>query len=94
VKAESFLPEIHLNAARVYAQADRVNKAVEALRRGLRLDPGNREMRRLLRGIERRRTRVLRFLPRSNILNRILGQLRHWVMPPKRKRRKPLAGTR
>ena len=51
--------------------------AVDAILKGLRIDPGNAPLRRLQKKIGFRRPPVIRFLSRDNPLNWYLGQRRH-----------------
>jgi len=66
----------YANLSRVYLEANNRREAVDALNRGLRYDPENRELNRILDEIGRRRRPVLRFLPRDNFLNVWLGKKR------------------
>jgi len=70
-----YRPELYLNLAKVYQRARNLPKALETLRKGLRVDPRNREIRDELARLQPRRQPVIRFLPREHALNRFLGQL-------------------
>ena len=69
-------PDLHLNLARVHLAAGDPPSALRAAALGLALDPGHRELRSLVRAMERRRRPPLRFLNRDHPVNRALGRLR------------------
>lgn len=72
--------QLYLNLAEVYVAADRKQDAVDTLARGLRYAPHDP---RLKMGIDRLATRrppVLPFLPRTHLMNRNLGKLRHHAL--------------
>ncbi len=76
-KAQFYQPEVLANLARVYLLAGERRKAVAALRRGLKLDPGHRSLNALLDELGERRRPVVGFLSRRNLVNQFLGRLRH-----------------
>ncbi|MDA8016816.1 MAG: hypothetical protein MPN21_05140 [Thermoanaerobaculia bacterium] len=77
IKLEWFQPDNYLNLARSCLLSDRYKReAVEAVRDGLKVDPDHPELLALQTRLGHRRPPVLGFLPRSSILNRILGGLR------------------
>jgi hypothetical protein len=71
------LPELALNQARVAVALGQREHAVRALERGLEAAPGHPGLTAARVALGRRRRPVLPFLPRSNVLNRWLGRLRH-----------------
>jgi tetratricopeptide (TPR) repeat protein len=70
-------PEHYQNLAKVWLAGRSRRKAVQAIQRGLALDPNNAALRQLREEIGRRRKPVLSFLERSNPLNVTLGRMRH-----------------
>jgi hypothetical protein len=79
IKVEFYQPENYLNLARTCLLAKDLPAAVRALRGGLRVDPQHLELLALYRELGMRRLPVLPFLARSNLLNRLLGGVRHAV---------------
>jgi hypothetical protein len=74
-----------VNLSDVYVSAGRRDRAVETLDTALiycKTDAGIRRMRGKL---QKRRSPVLPFIERGNLLNRSLGQLRHRVLKRIRK---------
>ncbi len=82
VKLEFFQPDNQFNLARTYLLVGNREKAVAALRRGLKLDPDHGGLRTLAAQMGQRRAPVLRFLSRDHPLNRMLGRLRHSISEP------------
>ena len=82
VKIEFFQPDNQFNLARTYLLVGNREKAVAALRRGLKLDPDHGGLRALATQMGQRRRPVLRFLSREHPLNRFLGRLRHQISEP------------
>lgn len=70
-------PQIFLNLARVYQHVGWKDDAVEALRKGLRLDPDNVGLRQMLKRLNPRRKTPIGSLGRSHFLNKYLGKIRH-----------------
>lgn len=78
VKLEWFQPENYYNLARTCMLSPRYRQeAVDAVYEGLKVDPEHVGLLRLKDQVGARRPPVLTFLSRGNILNRILGRLRH-----------------
>jgi tetratricopeptide (TPR) repeat protein len=69
--------QFHLNLAEVYACAGRRGKALDTLDAALELFAGDARLKRARSRAEKRRSPVLSFLSRENVLNRNLGKLRH-----------------
>ena len=69
--------QFHLNLAEVYQLAGRNSKAIDTLDAALELFGNDERLKRARSRIEKRRTPVLSFLNRDNVLNRKLGKLRH-----------------
>jgi cytochrome c-type biogenesis protein CcmH/NrfG len=76
-------PDALLRLARVYHATFQKERAFRAIRRGLALDPGHEGHLELLERMGVRRRPVIPFLPRSNVLNKFLGRLRHRFSPPR-----------
>ena len=77
IKVQFYEPENYVNLARVYLLKRNRRKAVEALNQALRLNANHPGARALAQEIGWRRSPVIPFLPRGNLLNRWLGKLRH-----------------
>ncbi|HXN73714.1 MAG TPA: tetratricopeptide repeat protein [Candidatus Acidoferrales bacterium] len=69
--------QFHLNLAEVYQLASRRTKAMEALDAALELFSNDQRLKRARSRIEKRRSPVISFLDRDNVLNKHLGKLRH-----------------
>jgi len=65
--------QFHLNLAEVYQLAGRNSKAIDTLDAALELFGNDERLKRARSRIEKRRTPVLSFLNRDNVLNRKLG---------------------
>ena len=74
-----YQPENYLNLARTQLLANDRRGAVSAIQGGLKIDPHQEDLLELQRQIGVRREPVLSFLSRDNLINRILGRLRHNV---------------
>ncbi|MEL7060492.1 MAG: hypothetical protein AAGN46_10740 [Acidobacteriota bacterium] len=78
IRLEFYQPENYLNLARTCLLSERYRReAVAAVRDGLKIDPGHAELLALQARLGARRQPVLGFLSRRNLLNRLLGWLRH-----------------
>jgi Flp pilus assembly protein TadD len=93
VRQEFYNPELYLNLARIYLAFDFKAEAVRFLRRGLMVEPDSERLQRKLSELGVRRRPPIRFLPRSHLLNRMLGRLHarvvgpvgaRWASPPQR----------
>jgi hypothetical protein len=82
IKREFYNPENYLNLAQTYLLVGDRGGAVSAIRGGLKIDSNDRDLRDLQRDLGFRREPVLPFLNRDNVLNRILGKIRHSLKPP------------
>lgn len=76
VKRQFYEAENYYNLARARLLLDDRSRAVRVLQKGLRMDPRHAGLLRLRRELGVRKQPVLRFLSRSNPLNRALGRLR------------------
>ncbi len=74
-KEEFFNPSLYHNLARVHLAFGFRAEAIRFLRRGMMIDPGNREIAIELRNLGVRRRPVFGFLGREHVLNRWLGSL-------------------
>lgn len=77
IKIEFYQPENYLNLARAQLLDDDRRAAVRAIAKGLKIDPHHLELLALQRDVGVRREPVLTFVSRDNLLNRLLGRLRH-----------------
>jgi tetratricopeptide (TPR) repeat protein len=69
--------QFYLKLAEVYASAGRRTKALDTLDAGLALFGEDERLKHARSRLEKRRSPVLPFLGRENLLNRKLGKLRH-----------------
>jgi tetratricopeptide (TPR) repeat protein len=76
VRMEAYQPEIYLNLARVLRLVGDRRQAIEALDRGLQIDPGNPSLVRQRFELGWRQAPTFSFLPRRHVANRLLGRLR------------------
>ena len=76
LKSQFMDPDHHTNLALVYLERNDRGSAVEHLFAGLRIQPKNRRIHRILNEIGRRRPPVISFLDRNNPLNIWLGKRR------------------
>jgi Tetratricopeptide repeat len=67
---------MYINLARVHFGAGQRKAAVDVLRKGLRVDPDDRTLRRELQRMNPRATPTFDFLARSHPLNRYVGLTR------------------
>jgi Flp pilus assembly protein TadD len=70
-------PQFHLNLAEVYIAAGRRAQAIDTLDKALELFRNDARLKRARSRVEKRRSPVLGFLGRDNVLNQKLGKLRH-----------------
>lgn len=77
IKMEFYQPEAYVNLARACLLDDQRRSACSAIRDGLKIDPDHPELLDLWHSVGQRRRPVLPFLSRRNLLNRILGRVRH-----------------
>ena len=74
---EFFRADFYWNLGQVWIRAGHRRKAVEAIERGLAVEPQNPRLTKLMESIGVRRQPVLSFLHRDNPLNVSLGKVRH-----------------
>ncbi|MGV8039376.1 MAG: hypothetical protein AB2L07_04645 [Thermoanaerobaculaceae bacterium] len=84
IDREFFRAEYYYNLAQVWVVGRSRRRAIEAIQRGLSVEPSHAALRELEEELGRRRQPVFRFLSRDNALNRSLGRLRHRVLGPPR----------
>lgn len=77
VQVQFYQAENYFNLARTCLLAQDRKGAVQAVRAGLKIDRGNRDLLVLYKDLGIRSLPVLPFLSRSNPLNQLLGRLRH-----------------
>jgi tetratricopeptide (TPR) repeat protein len=76
VEKDHYNPDVYYNMARVWIAGRSRRKAVEALDKGLALDPKHPGLKRLKAEMGTRKTPVIPFLHRDNPLNVSLGKMR------------------
>jgi tetratricopeptide (TPR) repeat protein len=79
-KQEFFNPDLYLNIARLNLAFGFKSEALRYLRRGKMIDPANADIEAVMRGLGLRVSPVLVFLPRRHVLNRWLGNARHFLL--------------
>jgi Flp pilus assembly protein TadD len=77
VRKAFYRTDLLANLATVFLATGDRKRAVDVLRRGLRLDRKDRRLNQLLRQMGFRQSPVVPFLKRSHPLNRLAGRLRH-----------------
>ena len=82
VKVEFYQPENWANLAEVLLLSGRRGEAMNAVEQGIDIDSRFGRLREIHRRLGERRRPVVRFLDRSNPLNRLLGLLRSQVKKP------------
>ena len=76
VKVEFYQPENWANLAEVLIICDRRGEAMNAIEQGMDIDARYRRLEVIHGSLGRRRAPVIRWLPRSNPLNHLLGRVR------------------
>ena len=77
INADICEPENYFNCARTYLLTGKRSEAVGMLNRGMALEPDDKKLVALRLSLGVRKPPVLGFLSRDNLLNRILGRVRH-----------------
>ena len=86
LEREFFNVDHYANLGQVWIRAGNRRKAVDALQRGLAVEPGHPYLRALRESIGVRKTPVLGFLHRDNPLNVSLGKVRRKIERPVKKK--------
>ncbi len=81
IKKEFFKPEHYINLARVYMAAGNKKGAMKVLLKGLKHDPANTVINKMLVDLGFRHKPVIPALDRANPLNKILGILFRRMIP-------------
>lgn len=89
LEREFFRADFYWNLAQVCIRAGHRRKAVEAIERGMAVEPQNPRLTRLMESIGMRRRPVLSFLHRDNPLNVSLGKARHSMARKKEEKPPP-----
>jgi tetratricopeptide (TPR) repeat protein len=76
IEKDHYNPDVYYNMARVWVAGRSRRKAVEALEKGLALDPRHAGLKRLMAEMGVRKAPVIPFLHRDNPLNVSLGKMR------------------
>ena len=82
IKLEFYEVENYVNLARTCLLAKDRKGAVQAVRSGLKVDRGHEGLLALYKELGMRSQPVLPFLSRSNLLNQLLGRIRHAFRAP------------
>jgi tetratricopeptide (TPR) repeat protein len=83
IQREFYNSEHYLNLSKVWSAGRSRRKAIEAVDRGLAVEPHNEVLARFRVELGIRRSPVLPFLHRDNPLNVTLGRVRHSLASPK-----------
>ncbi|MFQ5441568.1 MAG: tetratricopeptide repeat protein [Thermodesulfobacteriota bacterium] len=78
---EFYNPEIYLNLGRVFLISNQKLRAIKSFRRGLKYDESNRAILDEVFKLGVRKSPILPFLPRRNVVNRVFGTLRARLQP-------------
>jgi len=84
VEVSEFEAEPYLYLARTYMLFGRKKPAIDALDRGLRVDPENAKLVQMRREFGWRQSTALSSLPRGHFVNRVSGELRTLVVRKKK----------
>ncbi len=82
-------PQMYINLARLHEQTGWKTKAAQVLRKGLRIEPGNKKLLAEINRVNPRTPNAIRGLPRNHPVNRYLGKLRSGVSTKEKTRIKP-----
>jgi tetratricopeptide (TPR) repeat protein len=72
---EFYNPEVYLNLGKIFLLRGQKSVAIKAFRKGLRIDDTHSALKEEIRRLGQRRRPVVPFLPRQNMLNKLLGML-------------------
>jgi predicted Zn-dependent protease len=82
-------PQMYINLARLHEQTGWKTQAAQVLRKGLRIEPGNKKLLAEINRVNPRTPNAIRGLPRNHPVNRYLGKLRSGVSAKEKTRVKP-----
>jgi Flp pilus assembly protein TadD len=82
VRQEFYNPDLYLNLARIYLAFNMKSDAIRYLRKGLMVEPEDARIHEKLYELGVRRRPLLRFLPRTHVVNRVLGRVQSRVLGP------------
>jgi tetratricopeptide (TPR) repeat protein len=79
---EVLYPVFYLNLGRAFVAAGKKQDAIDALKKGLRYDNGNSDLKKELQGLGVRKQPPVPFLDRSNPINKYIGLILHKSKKP------------
>jgi len=82
-------PQMYINLARLHEQTGWKTQAAKVLRKGLRIDPGNKRLLAEINRVSPRSPNAIRGLPRNHPVNRYLGRLKSELTTKEKTRIKP-----
>jgi hypothetical protein len=82
-------PQMYINLARLHEQTGWKTQAAQVLRKGLRIEPGNKKLLAEINRVSPRTPSTIRALPRNHPVNRYLGRLRSELTSKSKSRAKP-----
>ncbi len=82
-------PQMYINLARLHEQTGWKTQAAKVLRKGLRIDPGNKRLLLEINRVNPRTPNAIRGLPRNHPVNRYLGKLKSELSTKEKTRIKP-----
>ena len=80
---------MYVNLARLHEQTGWKTQAAQVLRKGLRIDPGNKRLLAEINRVNPRTPNAIRGLPRNHPVNRYLGKLKSELSTKEKPRIKP-----
>ena len=80
-------PQMYINLARLHERTGWKTQAAQVLRKGLRIDPGNKKLLAEINRVAPRTPNAIPSLPRNHPVNRYLGKLRAELSPKEKKTR-------
>lgn len=82
-------PQMYINLARLHVQTGWKTQAAKVLRKGLRIEPGNKRLLAEINRVNPRDKNPVPALPRNHPVNRYLGKLRNELQGKGKRRAKP-----
>lgn len=75
VGGDFYYPLFYLHLGRIYVMANKKDRAINALRKGIKYDPSHAELFKEIEALGFRKTPPIPFLPRGNFMNKYLGMV-------------------
>ncbi len=81
VRKEFYHPAYYLNLGKLYLASGDKKRAIWAFRKGLEVDRSDAGLRAAMASFGQRSRPPIAFLPRTHMVNKTLGKIRHTVVP-------------